>query len=203
MFKSFAAVAAGAMLLAVAPAASASVFVGAAVQTPTFLAELVAGQSYTVTATGVANIYVGGALDFDPDGRPTHPIGGVYAPFNTPGCCYADPSSPSVFGYAGTNAFLGALAGTFSASPSGPSAYFQLGSSYQFVASADGALYGLVNDAVNAYGDNGAQTGFNVTVTADASPDPTAVPEPSSWALMILGFGGAGAMIRRRKVLAA
>lgn len=26
-----------------------------------------------------------------------------------------------------------------------------------------------------------------------------AVPEPSSWALMILGFGGAGAMIRRRK----
>ncbi|KND47246.1 MAG: hypothetical protein AB199_02350 [Parcubacteria bacterium C7867-004] len=30
-----------------------------------------------------------------------------------------------------------------------------------------------------------------------------AVPEPSSWALMIIGFGGMGAMIRRRRLQAA
>jgi hypothetical protein len=30
-----------------------------------------------------------------------------------------------------------------------------------------------------------------------------AVPEPSSWALMILGFGSAGAMLRRRRMVAA
>ena len=30
-----------------------------------------------------------------------------------------------------------------------------------------------------------------------------AVPEPGAWALMILGFGGAGAMLRRRRSLAA
>ena len=29
------------------------------------------------------------------------------------------------------------------------------------------------------------------------------VPEPASWALMIMGFGAAGAMIRRRKAVAA
>jgi hypothetical protein len=29
------------------------------------------------------------------------------------------------------------------------------------------------------------------------------VPEPSSWALMILGFGAAGAMLRRRKLVTA
>ncbi|MBS0334045.1 MAG: PEPxxWA-CTERM sorting domain-containing protein [Proteobacteria bacterium] len=29
-----------------------------------------------------------------------------------------------------------------------------------------------------------------------------AVPEPGAWALMILGFGGAGAMLRRRRRLA-
>jgi hypothetical protein len=27
----------------------------------------------------------------------------------------------------------------------------------------------------------------------------TAVPEPTTWAMMLLGFGGIGAMIRRRR----
>ena len=31
----------------------------------------------------------------------------------------------------------------------------------------------------------------------------TAVPEPATWAMMILGFGAAGSMIRRRKAVAA
>ena len=30
-----------------------------------------------------------------------------------------------------------------------------------------------------------------------------AVPEPAAWALMILGFGGAGAQLRRRRRIAA
>lgn len=34
-------------------------------------------------------------------------------------------------------------------------------------------------------------------------PDPGGVPEPGAWALMLLGFGGAGAMIRSRRRLAA
>ena len=29
----------------------------------------------------------------------------------------------------------------------------------------------------------------------------TAVPEPATWALMIMGFGGAGAMLRRRRMI--
>jgi hypothetical protein len=33
------------------------------------------------------------------------------------------------------------------------------------------------------------------------SPLSTAVPEPATWALMILGFGGAGAALRRRRVV--
>jgi hypothetical protein len=31
----------------------------------------------------------------------------------------------------------------------------------------------------------------------------TFVPEPATWALMIVGFGGAGAMLRRRRIVAA
>ena len=41
-------------------------------------------------------------------------------------------------------------------------------------------------------------------VTFDAiSAAPSAAPEPAAWGLMILGFGGAGAVVRRRRRLAA
>jgi hypothetical protein len=40
--------------------------------------------------------------------------------------------------------------------------------------------------------------GVDATLTPAASPTP-GVPEPASWALMIAGFGLAGAMLRRRR----
>ncbi|MBU1377468.1 MAG: PEPxxWA-CTERM sorting domain-containing protein [Alphaproteobacteria bacterium] len=43
-------------------------------------------------------------------------------------------------------------------------------------------------------------TGFALTVTA---PDVGGVPEPATWAMMILGFFGMGATLRRRHGLAA
>jgi hypothetical protein len=42
--------------------------------------------------------------------------------------------------------------------------------------------------------DSFTATGFSATFSGA-----TAVPEPGAWALMILGFGGTGAMIRRRR----
>ncbi|MEW5687685.1 MAG: PEPxxWA-CTERM sorting domain-containing protein [Pseudomonadota bacterium] len=40
---------------------------------------------------------------------------------------------------------------------------------------------------------------ISMTVSGFDTP-PAAVPEPASWALMILGFGSAGAMLRRRRL---
>jgi hypothetical protein len=44
--------------------------------------------------------------------------------------------------------------------------------------------------------------GLDVTANFEWQNDPTGVPEPASWALMIGGFGMAGTMLRRRKAVA-
>jgi opacity protein-like surface antigen len=41
------------------------------------------------------------------------------------------------------------------------------------------------------------------TPSLAAPPDPSAVPEPSTWAMMLLGFGAIGFAARRRRALAA
>lgn len=54
--------------------------------------------------------------------------------------------------------------------------------------------------------DEGKKHGLKVAATFDWDNDPTfaaAVPEPGTWALMIGGFGMAGATLRRRRALAA
>lgn len=48
-------------------------------------------------------------------------------------------------------------------------------------------------------GKAGAEAVYSSTATFEAAG---VVPEPASWALMIAGFGGAGAMLRRRRTAA-
>jgi hypothetical protein len=64
----------------------------------------------------------------------------------------------------------------------------------------------------NLTGPYSVTTTFRIQATAsstDASSSPTtilsavAVPEPATWGLMILGFGSAGAMLRRRRTAVA
>jgi len=50
-------------------------------------------------------------------------------------------------------------------------------------------------------GSGGAAATFGGT--ANFSPTIASVPEPASWALMIIGFGSAGAMLRKRRAMTA
>ncbi|THD58958.1 PEPxxWA-CTERM sorting domain-containing protein [Phenylobacterium sp.] len=59
----------------------------------------------------------------------------------------------------------------------------------------DPGVYSLTGDAI--------QSPFGAGQAAIELGTLPAVPEPSVWALMLVGFGGLGAMLRRRKALAA
>lgn len=50
---------------------------------------------------------------------------------------------------------------------------------------------------------NYSQANVTYAGISDAILPPTAVPEPSTWAMMILGFGAAGSLIRRRRMVRA
>lgn len=60
----------------------------------------------------------------------------------------------------------------------------------------DGTTSGAINS--NNGFDPDAVAAINY-IDTNPPPPPTTVPEPASWALMILGFGSAGAMLRRRR----
>lgn len=49
----------------------------------------------------------------------------------------------------------------------------------------------------------GATLTYNYSLPVVVPNDPGSVPEPSSWALMLVGFGGMGAMMRRRRTTVA
>ncbi len=68
-----------------------------------------------------------------------------------------------------------------------------------------GLTYGLVGDTITLDWigwPQGSQATFAARFIVDQgaiTPPPPGVPEPAAWALMILGFGGVGAMLRRRR----
>ena len=61
----------------------------------------------------------------------------------------------------------------------------------------DFAFRGISSDAQDIYGLRFGGNYILITGTADGVPN--AVPEPATWALLILGFGAVGAALRRRQ----
>ena len=203
MMKPFVALALG-LALAVSGAAQASTFVAANNSGTTDLGAFGAG-AYLITATGVSGL-VGvpgnGGFDINPDGSLNQPVtAGGYGYFNPNGSSFDVNSG---YGPGGSAIRLGALMGSFTPvlplgnvglGPAGLPNYFLIGYSLQVNLASAGHIYAQVNDTF--YSNDGG--GFTVNV----SEVRTGVPEPATWALLILGFAGAGASLRRRRSLAA
>lgn len=93
----------------------------------------------------------------------------------------------------GFSAPFGALVGQIG---TGPSSYRLLGTDFSGSAWADGALVLYYWDSFT--GDN--TNSIDVAISGPRVGGGP-VPEPATWGMMILGFGMAGALIRRRRTL--
>ena len=145
---------------------------------------LFAAGTYTLTGSGTVDLVGGTAFTMNPDGVPTSVVtSGGYGYFNPAGSLTADGN----FGAAGSNAKIGALIGTLSATPSTPSDWFLIGYSKVITLASAGHVYASVNDTFH----NNNSGAFDVSVTA--------VPEPASTAMVVAGLGIAGLVIGHRR----
>jgi hypothetical protein len=72
-----------------------------------------------------------------------------------------------------------------------------------FVLTLTGAATPTIDHVVFEFGTGPDSTAAGTCTVGCSSTPPPGVPEPAAWALMILGFGGAGAMLRRRRAVLA
>ena len=183
---------AAALCLSSATQVGASITVAGNNPTPTLIGSLDSGMTYEIAAMGIVNLSGRRDETFTADGIPTSTnIFGIFFPNGVDHDPTGSSSFPGTGGYGqgGAGMLLGALLGTFTATPTGPADFFTLGLSDTITATSNENLYAVVNDT--NYGDNRGQ--YSVT-----SSTVSGAPEPSSWALMIMGVGVAGMALRRQ-----
>jgi hypothetical protein len=150
------------------------------------------GQQLFFTATGTVNC-CSGAVGYDtgPDGFAVNPFGPDHVITNSTG---------STIGSYTDNAF--ALVGVFLGQPGTPTP-FKIGSSFNVIVPVGAtALYFGLADAAGMNGPSGYyedNSGFFVLDVTVPEPSVLGIPEPSTWAMVILGFAGVGFMAYRRR----
>jgi hypothetical protein len=186
-----------AIAITAAGPAAAGVFISATNSGTTDLGLFAAGD-WRITASGLAD-FTGnvGQLQFNPDGTLAQAPQAPFQSYPLTGTASYD----GFFGAGGTQIFLGALMGSFA--PQGPfgnfppavpppdGTYFTIGYSKVVTLAAAGHIYAQINDTF--YSNN--LGGYTVEVARVVA---NAVPEPATWAMMLLGFFTLGSALRLR-----
>jgi hypothetical protein len=152
---------------------------------------VVSGQTLVITATGIVN-----CCDTSPTPGTTGPNGFATNPFGGSGSTITDSIPTSTIGTynSGTGAF--ALVGVFTGGAVSTTP-FTIGSNDMITVPTGATM--LYFGFADAAGFNGP-SGFYQDNSGELTVTASAVPETSTWAMMILGFFGIGYMaVRRRK----
>ena len=139
---------------------------------------IVVNRSFTLTTAS-----------FITDGEFAWDACSIDQPFNTCNATMTFDAGPNVHGANGDYVGFNNLFDDGMSTGSGTAFYF-------FAPGAFSAV-GLYSTADNDPGGNAGNAGLGQLSVTSSGVIP--VPEPSTWALMILGFGSAGAMLRRRR----
>jgi hypothetical protein len=145
------------------------------------------GETLIITATGTINCCSGASGDSTgPDGFASNPFGTGSHITNSTGSAIGNYDD-AVGAFALAGAFTGGSAST---------TVFKIGSSDTLVVPTGATL--LYFGLPDANGFNGP-SGFYGDNSGSFTVDISAAPEPATWAVMLAGFGGLGAVIRRRR----
>lgn len=143
------------------------------------------GETVTISATGLTSEFAFVAPDTDANG--------FVSVFSSDQPGSSGTRFPGFYTVDPANVYLGALIGTFADSTGailGTPFFIGVGPT-SVTAVGEFLLLGITDDI---YADNSGS--LSVSVTA---PSIGAVPEPATWAMMLLGFAGMGFMAYRRR----
>lgn len=169
-----------------------------AIAAPAAAERVVTNVNVDLSASPFTFSYMGGSFTFGATGDPFGPISVATGGAGQISSFFGQPSSSFVDRGVVT---YGPAFGMFSPFPTTTPVRFSNGQNFFGLLTTMGGqnYYGFAYTTASNLNSFGFETVAGQAITATVDQAVAAVPEPSTWALMILGFGAVGYSLRRRR----